>query len=106
VPWLIQLASKSTDVLDRPLPGLRTPLTVSWPGLPRRSVSQSSSAVASVPMLRSLTVILIRSPGDRSSADADMAASSPEITSPLLRGASRRTPVTAQRQTETGSSGR
>src|SRR5215472_10971556 len=35
-------------------------------------------------MLRSLTVISMRSPGDRSSADAVTAASSPEIASPLL----------------------
>ena len=72
--WLSQDASNSTDVLDRPLPpvGVRISLTARSCGLSRRPASQFSRAVPSEPMLRSLTVILTRSPGARSSADAVM----------------------------------
>ena len=70
--WLSQDASNSTDVLDRPLLGVRISLTARSCGLSRRPASQFSRAVPSEPMLRSLTVILTRSPGARSSADAVM----------------------------------
>jgi hypothetical protein len=94
VPPLTQLASNSTDVLDSPpLLDIRAPLTASsvaasarppaaaCPPSSRRAASQRCSLTARVPILRSLTVILICSSGDRPSADAVTAASSLHIRS-------------------------
>ena len=63
-------------MLDNPpVSHTRTPLTADGPGPADRLASHSCSAAVSAGMLRSLTVILIFSPCDRSASDAVIAAS-------------------------------